>query len=169
MRLAARSAHDMLDMNAARGKRIGDERSMATPRHGLGAHDGGLLFSRGLHKLLDSLTKLRRLHVIGVAAKACVAPAGIQRVRSCMAQATEGSQMRVVDADGLQRFWQHVAIELRVSSGAWNRADVDQPLDAVRFEQRDEIFNGPGGVTDGEDERNFEHFETDTKRWSHPI
>src|SRR5216684_1358378 len=99
---------------------------MAAPRYRLRAHDRNLLFSRHLYKLFDSLSELRGLHIIGVAAKACVAPAGIQRIRFCVAQSSQGSQMRIVDAGGLQGFGQRLAIELRVGSGARNGAYVHQ-------------------------------------------
>jgi hypothetical protein len=59
----------------------------------------------------------------------------------------------VVDLGFGQRRSQGVAFELRIAPGAWNRADVDQPPDAGRREQPDQLLDRPRRVTDRVDGR----------------
>ena len=50
----------------------------------------------------------------------------------------------------LKKIRERVAIELRVVPGARNGADVDEPLDAVRLQKRNEIVQRSVRVPDGE-------------------
>ena len=70
-------AHDVFDANVVYQQRVADQRSMAAPWNRLRAHDGSPFLRGQLHEALQPQLKIRRLHVIGVAAKRGVAPAVI--------------------------------------------------------------------------------------------
>jgi hypothetical protein len=59
----------MSSADTAHEERVGDERAVAAPGHGFGAHQGDALLLGQLDDFLDCLCESRRLHVIGVAAK----------------------------------------------------------------------------------------------------
>jgi len=67
----------VLDFDAARGQGIRDQRAMAAPGNGLGAHDRDLLLIRGVDQLRQARFELGRLHVVGETAKGRVMPPGI--------------------------------------------------------------------------------------------
>src|SRR5207249_11081931 len=51
----------------------------------------------------------------------------------------------------VQRFFQRVFVELRKTLGARPHAHVDEQLDLVFLEQRNEFIDGPRRVADGPD------------------
>ena len=53
----------------------------------------------------------------------------------------------------MERWRQLVSIELRIVSRPRDRAHVDDPLDAVRLQQTDEVLYRPCRVTDREDDK----------------
>lgn len=67
-----------------------------------------------------------------------------------MPQAPERTHVQVANPGLPERVRECVAIELRVVPGARNGADVDDPLDAVRLQKRNEIVQRSVGVPDGE-------------------
>ena len=141
----------LLDWDAAHAERVRDQRAVAAPRHRFGTHDGGAALGRQLDQLLDGCPELRRLHVVGVAAKRCIAPARVGRIRPWPAQAAEIRHVQVGDPAARHRLLQGVAVELRIVARARHGAHIYQTLDAVRSQQRDELLGRPGGVPDGED------------------
>jgi hypothetical protein len=90
VRLAATFASsvivDVLDGNAADGEVVGHQRAMAAPGHSFGAHQHHVLVGTGAEQFVDGGRKLRRLHVVGVSAKAGVAPASVDGVLTGVAQ-----------------------------------------------------------------------------------
>ena len=62
----------------------------------------------------NMLLEIRGLHVIGIAAEACVAPSHVYGVLPGVTEAAQAGHVAVVDACRMQRGRQLVAIELRV-------------------------------------------------------
>ena len=77
------------DRNSARDNRIGDQRTMAAPGNGLGAHDGSRLEISQCQKVIERILKFARLHVVGVSAEAGVSPQSITRVAPSTTAAAE--------------------------------------------------------------------------------
>src|SRR6185312_3347289 len=68
-------AGDLLGVDAADQERVGDERAVAAPGNGFGAHDGGAALAGEGDEVVEGLLEFRGLHVVGIAAKAGIAPA----------------------------------------------------------------------------------------------
>jgi len=60
--------------------------------------------------------------------------------------------MRVFDVGGAERGCEFVGVELRNVAGFGDGSDVDEMADVVSMEERDELFDGVGGVADGEED-----------------
>ena len=76
MNLAASGTHDVLGADSTNQQGIGDERTMTTPRHRFGAHQGDLSPGSPTDQFFEALLKLRRLHVIRITSKGehCASP-----------------------------------------------------------------------------------------------
>ena len=155
MRRGAGRAHDVLGLDAAHEQGIGDERAMAAPGQGLGAHQGKAVLARKQDQLLEILLELRRLHVIGIAAKRGVAPAAVDRVAPGMPQAAQPRHVNIADAGFFQRSRQRCLVELRVARRARQRAHVGYARDAVRAKQLDELVDRTRRMADGQDRHSF--------------
>ena len=152
MRLDFVCAENVQHFHPARFEVIRDKRAMATPPDCFRAHNSGRpRFRRNVEQALDSFLELLRLHVIGVTAERRVAPRGIARVWLGFSFAAQLREMFVTDSVRVQRFRQRVLVELRITLGARPRAHVDQQLDLVFLEQRNEIIDSPCRVPDGPD------------------
>lgn len=92
-----------------------------------------------------------RLHMVGVAAKRGVAPAGIGRVLGRMAQAAQRFHVAVIDAGGGQRVRQRVIAELGIVARTRHGAHIDYAADVVNRQQIEEHVQRPVGVADGAD------------------
>src|SRR5262249_19596098 len=123
---------------------------MAAPRNGFRTHDGRALRAAHCHKPFKPMREFFGLHVIGVTAKARIAPSGVGRVWSRMAQTAQRTERCVSDTTNLQRSSQRIGVELRVMARSWHRPDIDQTFDAVGFEQRDECIERQGRMSDRE-------------------
>ena len=97
MRLTVALAENIFDRNASREQRIADQRTVAAPGHGLGAHDRGRLFGRTFQKSRQPRLKLLGLHVIRVAAKRQVRPGSIPRIFRGVPQASEVFEVEIRD------------------------------------------------------------------------
>jgi len=151
MGFAAGGCEDVLDLDPAGGQGVGDQRAVASPGDGFRAHDqrgraGGEFDETG-----KSLAEGRGLHVIGIAAKAGVLPAGVDGILAGVAESPEPRQMDVLDATLVQRIGELILAELRIAARFGDGADVDEPPDAVRLEHFEELLDGERGVSDGED------------------
>jgi hypothetical protein len=104
---------------------------MAAPRHGFGAHDRSALRLRALDEIREISLELRRLHVIGIAAKRQIAPAHVLGIGARSPKSAESCHMRVRDPRRLQHRWKVLPIELRVAARLWHRAHVDERVDTV--------------------------------------
>jgi hypothetical protein len=131
---------DFDDSNAAHAQRVGHQRPMAAPRHRFGAHDRCALLTAQSDQLVEAVRKFLRLHVIGIAAKARVPPAGVGGVLAGASQTAQRAQGGIFDAMRLERFAQRISVELRVMARPRHRADIDEAFDAVALQQRYELL-----------------------------
>ena len=98
MNLAASGTHDVLGADSTNQQGIGDERTMTTPRHRLGAHQGDLLPVRQLDQFVQALLKFRRLHVIRITPKGSIAPPRVERIALRMTQPAKSRQVNVAQS-----------------------------------------------------------------------
>ena len=152
MKLGRRRTHNIPDLESANGERIRHQRTVASPRNCFSAHQHTRLYFREFDGAFQTRFKLRRLHVIGESSEAGVVPAQILGFRIGVAQAAEFFQMRIRNAELLQRRAERFAIELRIVPGAGNRANIHYTFDAIRSQQVSEFVERPRGMPDGEDE-----------------
>jgi len=78
MRLAFVRIHDVSDLDALRFQVIGNERAVAAPPDGFGAHDRSWSrFGSKIEKAPNPFIEVVCFHVIGVTAKGGVSPCGV--------------------------------------------------------------------------------------------
>lgn len=156
-------AEDVADLPAFENEGVRDEGAVTAPGDGFGAHDGGGSGSGDLGERREAFGKRRSGDVVGVSAERGVAPAGVGGVFAAVSAASEVLDVGVGDSGGVERGGKSVGVELRDVAGFGNGADVDEVADAVRIEQRNELFDGVGGVTDGE-EGGLRHYSSVMRR-----
>ena len=99
MRLGLFHVENVNDFNFARFQVIRDERAMTTPPDRFGAHyRGRSRFLGKIDKSGDAVTKLLRLHVIGVATERFVAPGRVLRIGLRFSPSAELWKMFVANA-----------------------------------------------------------------------
>lgn len=114
---------------------------MATPRNRLCTHQCDTLALCERYAPVETLPKRRRLHVIGVTAEAGISPRHIDGVWSGAPQAAQSRYVPVVNPSSVERQRQLVSVELRIVPRPRDGAYVDHPLDAVRVQKANEVFN----------------------------
>ena len=144
MRLGSRGAGDFEDGDAPRDQCVGDQRAVTAPGDGFGAHDRGGAAARFFYKDGQAFFELGRFHVVGVAAEGQIAPGGVGRILAGVAQASEVGQVQVLYVSRAERVREGVAVELGIMARSGNSPDVDEQLDSVGFQERDEVLDGPG-------------------------
>lgn len=125
MRTRSRRALDLFDQKSPNEERVGNQSTMAPPRHSFRTPQCNSFLPGMRDEPLQSLLKLRRLHVVCISAKALVPPASIDRLPHGMSQTTKPAHMPVADAGAPQGARQYRAVELRLVAGARNRSHVD--------------------------------------------
>lgn len=150
MRLSAGCAEDVLDAYASRDECICDQRAMATPGNCFGAHDRRCFFGGDFDECVDRRCEFRRLHVICKSPEAGIFPAGINAVARGVAQTAKLFHRSVINARCVERFGQHVRVELRIVARTRNGADIHDTLDTVRFQEANEFLDGPVRMADCE-------------------
>ena len=133
---------------AADGERISDQRSMAAPRHCLRTHDGRRSAPTLRHERLEGSEKRLGLHIVGIAAEACVLPAGIDGIFLGPSQPAQVRLVHIRDVRNFQMLGQRIRIKLRVVAGTRNRSHVDEAPDAMGLQQRQEFVDGFRGMAD---------------------
>ncbi len=76
----------------------------------------GRCFPREMDGAVERCGECRRLHVVRIAAKACVAPAEIDRVAFWMAQAAEIFHVDVGDSGRRKRCGERFGVELGIAA-----------------------------------------------------
>src|SRR5262249_27480603 len=91
------------------------------------------------------------LHVVRIAAKTSVLPAGVDGILAGVPESSEPRQMQVPDAVLLQGNRELILSELRIAAGLRDRAHIDKLMNTVRFEHFEKFLDGKRGMADGED------------------
>ena len=118
MGLGALGREDVPHGLAARDQGVGDERAMAAPPHGLGAHDRHLLAACERHQPIELGGEHVGLHVVRIGAERGVLPRAVDGVRLLAPEAPEAGEMRVAEAGGVERSRQGVDVEVRMAPRA---------------------------------------------------
>jgi hypothetical protein len=142
--------HDVEHLHAPHQQGVADQRSVAAPRHRLGAHDGGGLLARDVQQVVDPRDEFRCLHIVRVPAERGVAPSAVNGLLGRTAQAAQLLEPHIPDAVGGHTDRQRVLHVLRVVPRFGDRAHVGQGCDAVRGEHLDQFGQRMRGVPDGE-------------------
>src|SRR6185437_2990183 len=111
-------SNNVLDANASDKQCVPDHRPMTAPRNGFGAHQDTALRTRQFRDPLNVLAELRGLHVIRIASKREIVPAGVGRIGTRVAQASETRKMDISNLDRVQRNGKCVSIELGIAARA---------------------------------------------------
>jgi hypothetical protein len=147
----ATGPHDVQHPYAPRLQRIGDQRAMAAPPHGLRAHQCGALFGRQYHELLERGGERRRLHIVGIASERGISPGRVGGVGAWPAPSTERSEPPILRARFEHSVPQRFLIVLRVASRSRETADVSDELDTIFRQQIKEDLDWTRGMTDRPD------------------
>lgn len=153
VKIGARGSHDVFHGVAADGEHVGDERAMAAPGNGFGAHDGAGLCPGKAFEAGERGGEFGSLHVVGETAKTGIVPAGVDGIGARVAQAAQFWEVGVGDVRAAKGLGEGVMIELRIVAGLRNGAHVDETFDVVRFQEREEVVDGTVGMANGEEER----------------
>ena len=88
------------DGDASGDEGIREQRPMALPRDGLGAHDGSAVRREESQEAIGLSPKLGGGHVIRVAAKARIPPARVAAVNESLAESAQAREVHVSDSTG---------------------------------------------------------------------
>ncbi len=122
---------------------IGNERTMAPPGHGFGAHNGSRGGGGQLHEGFEALPEGRRFHVIGIALKTRIPPTHIRGVLLGFPAASKYFHRLIMKPNSPQMLRKLVCVELGIPSGIRNGAYISHELDAMSLQQGDEFFDRP--------------------------
>ena len=145
-----RGVEDMVDGNSLRNHCIGDQRAMAAPGNGFGAHDCGRLEGRECEKIVERISELPGFHVVGVRAEAGISPLRVVRIAPAATTAAERYNVRVSAAGVDDRPFQTRLREVWVPRRCWKGAHIDEMCRAFSGEQSEELVERSGRVTDRE-------------------
>ena len=130
-----RLVQDMQHLPALRGERIGYQRTMAAPGDGFGTHDSCHMLpgngAEGLQSLLEGI----RCHIVGVATKREVVPAGIWRLLAGAAQPSQLLEIGVGNTSLCERGSQFLRAKLGIAARAGDGAYINEFLNIVGGEQ----------------------------------
>jgi len=145
-------ADDLAYLDTSCQQCVRNQRAMASPWDSFGTHQRGRFHLRERNARVQAVPEFRRLHVVGVTAKAGVPPPGVSGVAAGTPTPAQPGQMGVVNVKCEERRAQPVAPELRIVSRVRDRPHVDDMLDSMCLQQLHEIVNRPCRVTNGEDD-----------------
>ena len=146
-------ALDVQDAPTIDDERVGDQRTMTSRGESFGAHDRRDPFARLGFQTAQAVLEVLRLHVVRESAEGGVDPARVRGILAGVSSPAQRAQMLVSDVGGVQGLPQCRLIVLRIMARAWNRPNVDDLLDPVRFQQLQEVADGAGRMTDGVQDR----------------
>lgn len=135
---ASLRCNNVLDANASHKERVRDHRPMTAPRNCFGAHQDTTLSARQFRDPLNILCELRGLHIIRITSKREVVPAGVGRISTRVAQASEAGKMGIGNSGYLEGRGECIAIELRIMTRPWHGPHVKYPHNLIAPEQIDE-------------------------------
>ena len=149
MRLSLGIIENVVDRYPSSEKRISDQRPMTAPWNGFSTHQDGP-FTGQCQKLFNRMAELRRLHIVGVTAKAAVTPAIVDGVFMRMAQAAEAGHPLIPDLNGTQGGGQFTSLELGIMSRSGHGTDIDQHAAFLVLEDAEKYLDRQSGMTYGE-------------------
>ena len=153
MDLQTRLGDDVSNLRfTKREQGIGNQGAMAAPRNSLGAHESHSLCRSELHHLRQRFLKLDRLHVIGKAPEAGIAPCGVHGVFAGFSQPTEQLQMAVLDSLNLKGVFQVLGIEVRHVPGSRYSSHIEEQFNSVMLKKFLKLIERAGGVANGVDQ-----------------
>jgi len=135
-------AHDVDHLEFSQGQRVGDERAVAAPRHGLRAHDCRRFLPRPVRQLHERRGEISCLHVIRKTSEGRVLPRGVNGIPFRLSQAAESRHVNISNPSSSQRFGKGFFVVLWIVAGAGDSANVGNLLDAVRIEHFDKGVDG---------------------------
>src|ERR1035437_1574630 len=128
---------------------------MTAPGNRFGAHQDTTLSARQVCYPLDVVGKLRRLHVIRIAAKRQIAPTGVWRIRSRVAQSSEARKMHIGNFNRVQCCGERVLIELGIVARPRHSPHIKRSDNPIALEQIEECIEWSTGMADRADKRLF--------------
>lgn len=108
---------------------------MTAPGHRLRTHQDDSLVLRQGNDPIETRSEQRRLHVIGIATKARVAPAGVVGLSPRFPQSAKSRDVPVVNSSAVQGRRKSGPVELRIVARSGESSDVDDALDSVSPQQ----------------------------------
>ena len=102
MEFPAGGAENVFDLDAACGQSVGDQRAVAPPGDGFRAHDHRGVRGGEIDEPGQILVEGRSLHVIRVAPKTGILPAGVDGILAGVPKSAESGQMLIPDSVLLQ-------------------------------------------------------------------
>jgi hypothetical protein len=88
-------------------------------------------------------------HEIGIGAKRADSPGAIRRIRRRFAKSAKIAAPDIVDAFGLQLGGERFTVEMRQAPRCRPAPHVDNHLDIVRFQERDDRTDGSSRMANG--------------------
>ena len=142
MHTVAAFRQNLDDRHTTHPERVGHQRAVASPRHRFGAHDRNGFLSAQVNEFFKRVLKLLGLHVIGVAAKAPISPAGVRRIFASMPQTPQRLHMHIFEMLRHQGLGQGGVVELRIMARAGDCADVHELCDAIDLQHAHKALGG---------------------------
>src|SRR5690606_3834196 len=128
---------------------VGNQAAVAAPPHGLGAHHRGRQPAGEREQPFTGGPVGRRVHVVGIAAEAGIAPGGVRRVRARLAPSAQLRHRHELDSSPGQALRQGLAPELRMPPRARVAAHVAHAGHLRRAQHPHEHVQRAGGMTNG--------------------
>ena len=143
---------DMGDRSAAGHERVSDERAMAAPVKGLGAHDSSLEQAGKVPQLIEAAGELVGLHIIGEATKARAAPTFVGGFfTTTFPKPSQPREMNVSERRLGEIGSQRLAVELRCMPRPGAGSHIGEAGDLGRPEEAHQIFQASSRVSDGKE------------------
>jgi len=136
--------------HAAHTEGVRHKRTVASPRRRFSTHNGDVFLVAHLNERFKRDLKRLGLHVIGVPAKASVAPARIGRIFAGAPQTAQRLHMYIFEMRHSQAASQGRAVELRIMARTGHPSDVDEAFDAIALKQGDEALDWQSRMADCE-------------------
>ena len=136
-------------ISSATDQVVGDERAVAAPGQRFRAHDD---CGARLSELLepgDPGPERFGLHVIGVPAKAGIAPTGVSGIRQWGTASSQRRQRLILDSNGRQALLERLGVEMRMSSRKGESPHVYENLDLMGLQEFRKCLDRVGRMADG--------------------
>lgn len=128
---------------------ISNQRPVAAPGNGFGAHDGGWQTLSYRYEPVQRIPEFQGLHVICVPPETLVSPSPIHRTGPAFPPPTQTRHVPILKSGLSQTLGQRFLVVLRIAPGKRNRPYIRQELNPFRLEEVDEFLNWPRRMTNG--------------------